>query len=280
MGRTNNEIRLQVPPLGGTVPLYEQGLTIIHPYFGEKKRFNFMYDTYWSRYPQKIKDKLSILIVDDCGTPAMHDLMKGKECDFNLTIWRITDDLKYNTPGALNLGSVKAETNYMFQMDSDCAMEADMLDRLMEMSPMPNHIYKFRRNRITDNPEKKKLTRYLPCANLLDKEAFNLVGGFDEDFTGSRSGGYGFFDNYFDWRARKAATIGRCVIDGIIVTEYLESLVETKEVGPTGVGVARTTDHQKINRRLYRAKQNNEVPFNPEILRFRYEKTFEARPNQ
>lgn len=277
MGRTNNEIRLVVPPLGGDKPLYEQGLTIIHPYFGEVKRFNFMYENYWSKYPQAIKDKLTILIVDDFGTPPIHTLMSGRSPDFKLVIWRIMDDLKYNTPGALNLGSVKAETNQIFQMDSDCAMETDMLDSLMKLAPLPLHMYKFRRNRITNDPKKKLLTRYLPCANLMDKQTFECVGGFDEDFTGSRSGGYGYFDNHFDFVARKKAIIGRAVIDGIIVTEYLESLVENKPTGPQGVGVHRTTFDQKVNRKLLRAKQTAyPVMDNKEILRFKYEKVYES----
>jgi hypothetical protein len=269
----NNRRTSLVAPPKGDRPLFEQGLTLIQPYFGEVKRFNFMYDRYWSAYPRSIKDKLHIILVDDCGTPPIHELMQGRVCDFNLSIFRITDDLKYNTAGALNVGSIEAKTDFILQMDSDCALEARELYTLMLCSPLNGHIYKFRRNRITDNPERKALTRFLPCANLLHKDVFAGVGGFDEDFTGSRSGGYGFFDNHFDWKIRENGGI-IAVIDGIVVTEYMEGLVEDKPTGPMGVGVYRTNDQNRINKQLYRAKQRDPSLNNYTILRFDYEKVY------
>jgi len=269
------DICLASIPLGGARALFDQGLTIIHPYFGEEKRFNFMYDKYWTAYSEKIRRKLQVILVDDCGTPPIHTLLNNRDCNFNLTIYRIIDDLKYNTPGALNVGSVEAKTDFIFHMDSDCALEEDMLDTLMQQAPLHGWMYKFRRNRITENPDRKRLTRYLPCANLLHKDLFTVVRGFDEDFTGSRSGGYGFFDNHFDYKILKAG-FKRAVIDGIIVTEYMESLVDdAKPVGPLGVGVHRTDTDNETNRYLYRRKQSSPELENPEILRFTYEKVYE-----
>ena len=272
-GRKN--ISLVKVPLGGDKTLYELGLTLVHPYFGEKKRFVYMYDNYWSKYPQNIKDKLHIVLVDDCGTPAIHTLMSGRKCDFNLTIFRITDNLKYNTAGALNVGSVEASTDFILQMDSDCVLDLEMMGKLMQTDPMLNWMYKFRRKRITDDPNLRRTDRYLPCANLLHKDVFKAVHGFDEDFTGARSGGYGYFDNHFDHKVL-AQKFRRAVIDGIIVTEYMESLVEPGEsTGPLGVGVHRTARHNEINRSLYRRKCNGLVPENHSILRFKYEKVYE-----
>ena len=273
MGNNRSTI-LVPPPLSAGRSLYDQELTLIHPYFGEARRFNFMYDTYWSRYPDAIKNKLHIIIVDDCGTPPIHELMRGRSCDFNLAIFRILDDLKYNTAGALNVGSIEARTDFILQMDSDCALEADMLHNLMMASPRTDHLYKFRRNRITENPDRKRLTRWLPCANLMHKDVFRAVGGFDEDFTGSRSGGYGYFDNHFDYKVLRKG-FQRAVIDGIVVTEYMEGLVEDKAVGPLGVGVYRTDKQNAINRRLYRAKQRDPLLNNYDILRFNYEKVYD-----
>lgn len=270
-----NGISIKKLPLGGEKNFYELGLTIVHPFFGEIKRFNMLYDNYWSKYPDKIKDKLRIIIVDDHGTPCIHDLMKGKTCDFNLTILRINEDLKHNTPGALNLGSVETKTDYMFHLDSDCTLEPDMMDKVMQIDPLPNYIYRFRRNRITDNPQRKRNTRYLPCAHILHKNIFTTVKGFDEDFTGARSKGYGFFDNHFDWKVREAGFC-RAVISNIIVTEYMESLnTEGQETGPLGVGVHRTSVEENINRRIYERKVKNIALNNPKILRFTYKKVYE-----
>ena len=272
MGYHRDTILVQLP--SGPNPLYDQGLTLIHPYFGEVKRFNHMYNNYWNKYSDKIKNSLQIILVDDHGIPPIHSLMKDRDCDFNLEIYRISDDLKYNTAGALNVGSIESDTEFILQMDSDCAIEPDMMDKLMRVAPEYGYLYKFRRNRITNDPERKKLTRWLPCANLLHKQMFREVNGFDEDFTGSRSGGYGFFDNHFDHKILEAG-YARAVIDGIVVTEYMETLVEDKPVGPLGVGVYRTNDQNQINKKLYRAKQKDPTLNNPNILNFRYEKVYE-----
>jgi len=273
----NKEITLKQLPLGGDKTLYECGLTIVHPFFGEIKRFNTLFDNYWSKYPEKIKDKLHIIVVDDYGTPPIHDLLPGRVCDFNLTVFRITENLKYNTPGALNVGSVEAKTDFIFHLDSDCVLEPNMMDKLMTADPLPNYMYKFRRNRITDNPDRKRLTRYLPCANLLHKNIFTTVGGFDEDFTGSRSGGYGFFDNHFDYKVRMQGFC-KSVIDGIIITEYMESLNEPGvKTGPLGVGVHRTEQQQGVNLQLFGAKKANPLLNNSNILRFQYKKVYEHK---
>lgn len=257
------------PPIGGSVrTLYGKGLTIVHPYYGEEARFNYMYDNYWSKYPDNIKSTVRIFIGDDCGSPSVANMMRGRCPDFDMRIFRITDNLKYNTPGALNLASTHVNTDYMLQMDSDCVMDTENLDKLLKCAPSPNHFYKFRRKRITADPVKAAYTRWLPCANLLNKQAFQAVHGFDEDFTGERSGGYGFFDNHFDHKLLKAG-YKRAVIDGIIVTEYMEQFA-TDSNGPLGVGVFRTEGHQRTNKRLYRAKQRGDVPESKEMLRFNW----------
>jgi len=261
-------IHISYQPGHGKHTLYEKGLTLVHPFYGEAKRFETLYNNHWMQYRSEIKDKLKIVIADDCGTPAIHILMspsKLKRLDINLSIYRILKDLKYNTPGALNLGIMVADTEHVLIMDSDCTFSDEEMHKIMSFKPERNWVYKFRRNRITNDSKWKMNTRYLPCTMLFHKDMFLHINGFDEDFTGEYSGGYAFFDNHFDFKILKYNYhIG--VIHDITATEYMDDLV--------GNRVFRTLGHENINRQLRYDKQENRKPESTHMLRFSWERTF------
>lgn len=253
----------------GSKSLYETGLTLIHPFYGEKKRFELLYQN-WINYSDAIKDKLNIVIADDCGTPSIASLMTpsyAKRCDFNLDIFRITKDLRYNTPGALNLGVLAAKTEWCLIMDSDCTFDPEAMHQVMSIKPDFNHVYKFSRNRVTENPEWAKNTRYLPCTLLFNKDDFLSVTGYDEDFTGEWSHGYGFFDNHFDDKLSGRGLHFR-IITYILATEYMDDVV--------GARVERNSNHHAINKKLLYEKERNSTN-NHHILRFPWERTFHNR---
>lgn len=257
-------------PGHGKHTLYEKGLTLVHPFFGEDKRFDMLYN-HWMQYRPGIKDKLKIVIADDCGTPEIHTLMrpsKLKRCDIDLSIYRILQDLKYNTPGALNLGIMIADTEYILIMDSDCTFLDEEMHKIMSFKPEKNWVYKFRRNRITNDAQWKKNDRYLPCTMLFHKDMFLHINGFDEDFTGAYSGGYAFFDTHFDFKILKYGYhIG--VVHDITATEYMDDFI--------GDRVSRTKHHEFINRQLWYEKQDNRKPESQHMLRFPWTRTFYNR---
>jgi len=245
--------------------LRDLGLTVVHPFYGEKDRFDRIMEA-WKKYSDEIKRAVTLSLVDDCGSPAVMDWLPRstlKRLDLNIQVHKITENLKWNTPGALNLGVHTAPTDWVLMMDSDCIMPDIMLKRLLfEFSPDQRHAYFFMRHRITDDPVKALNIRPLTCSILIHKERFAEVGGFDEDFTGSRSGGYGCFDAEFHDRIKNWR---QCVVD-IIIDEYIGIGVQDLE----GVKY----DHYSTNRRLFRAKQLGKVPRNPERLRFAWKKEF------
>lgn len=60
----------------------------------------------------------------------------------------------------------------------------------------------------------------------------------------------------------------------------MESFVEVnKPVGPLGIGVYRTNDHHKINRKMFRDRQRDSSLNNYNILRFNYEKMYNNEGN-
>ena len=251
--------------------LIERGLTIVVPFYDDFNRLELQFKN-WRKFSQKVRDKLHIILVDDCSpNPLILPPSKLKRINFDLSIYRITTDLKWNTPGALNLGITQAPTEWVFIMDSDCLIEPDMIEKLMvELTPEQRFIYWFRRRRITNDPKKAGNKKYLPCTILFNKTMFHEIGGFDEDFTGGHNDGYGFFDNDFGYKSEEFVyTQGR--VRGVKITEYMEDIVGPNVQQRTNV---RATVELEINRKMYREKCLGQIPRSTDILRFEWEKLY------
>jgi len=251
--------------------LFTLGLTIVHPFYNEEKRLKVQLEN-WRSYSDKVKDAIYIILADDCSKVPIHTSLEGEDLDFNLGVYRIKEDLKWNTPGALNLGIKNSKTNWTLIMDSDCLLEKEDIESLLDLIPNCKFTYRFHRNRISDIPVVKDNKRVLPCSILFNKEAYKTVGGFDEDFTGEKSGGYGFFDNDFSKRLLEAG-YWQGFLTGINVTEYMEDVVGPNIQQKTGVSkhILRT------NKKLLYSKISGEIPRNTTHLNFEWEQTFENR---
>lgn len=266
----NTPVKIKKNKLPGLRSLYKDKLTLIHPFFGEQKRFDIQFNN-WVNFSKEIKDNLHIMVIDDHGTPDIASLMtynKMKYCDLNLSIFRIEDDLRYNTPGALNLGLITAQTPWSLIMDSDCLFEPDEMHKIMSLTPQPGWDYKFPRKRITKNKHWALNIRYLPCTILMHKDMFLDVNGFDEDFTGQWSDGYAFFDTHFDHKV-KAAGYHCGLVHWVTATEYMDDFV--------GNRIERSKNHENINRKLMYDKLSGTKSLNNHILRFSWKRVFHAK---
>lgn len=269
--------------------LKESRLSLIHPFYNEPIRLNTHIEN-WKTYSPEMLDAVTFVLVDDGSSPELLlwvDFYKIKVP--HLVVYRIMEDLKWNTPGALNLGVIQAPTDWVLFMDSDCMMDPEDVDKLLDFEPDPAIAYYFPRNRVSDSEHYRtaKADRFLPCAILLHKKLFSLVGGFDEDLTGARSGGYGHFDTDFSTRICEQAN--RRILDGtagnngryrevddpiilprIIIQEYMEDKVGPNIQTKTGV----TKDLIDVNKRLWYYKIGGEIPRNTTHLNFKWVRRF------
>jgi len=251
--------------------LYNFGLSLVHPFYNEPKRFEVQFEN-WKNWSDEAKSVVQIIVVDDCSNPPVSSYLRPsqqKRIDFNLKCYRVKQDLKYNTPGALNLGIHCSTTNWILIMDSDCLFESSMIDKVLSLEVDPTCVYFFPRKRVTTDENQKKNTRFLPCTLLFHKNVYDIIGGFDEDFTGERSGGYGFFDNDFTNRIPEFG-FQRKILEDIIVTEYMESIVGPNIQQKTGV----KGKILALNRILWYKKLRGEFPRNRDHLRFEWEESF------
>lgn len=257
----------------GPVVLGDAGFTLLHPFYNERERFELQFEN-WLSWSDEVKSKVQIVLIDDCSSDPVHTWFTPSKikrlCKLNIIVYRILTDLKWNTPGALNLGFTVAPTSWVLTMDSDCAFDAENIQKFMRAKPLESAVYKFPRQRYGDSSV-ENLNNYkpLPCAMLMHKNVFWHVGGFDEDFTGERSGGYALFDTYFD---KRRASLG--------YDWYTWYDVLAKEWMPSVASMERpreTRDHYSINKRLMYKKLEEHAPNKTEILRFNWDRTFSTK---
>jgi glycosyltransferase involved in cell wall biosynthesis len=217
---------------------------------------------------------VNIVIIDDGSPNPVHEYTTPEQdavlTDFNFSIYRIRKDLKWNTPGALNLGLTVATTDWVLIMDSDCSLDNENMERLLKADPEEGAIYKFPRQQVGKKGEDLTNKRYLTCTMLFHRSIFlDAIGGFDEDFTGEYSGGYAYFDNDFDARVAQSL-IPVFIWNNITTTYWMPSICGLVE---------RTKADERVNRKLFYAKRDARrislQTRNPtETLRFRYWKSY------
>ena len=260
------------------------GLTVVHPFFDERARFEKQVEI-WANWSDDVKENVRVVLVDDCSSSPVHtwltESVLKKLSGLRFTIYRIKTDLQYNTPGSLNLAFTVAPTEFVLTMDSDCAFDSENIAKFLDATPRTDVVYKFRRQRLGASKPRGKngfgrmgherldITRYLPCSMLMHKEVFWNIGGFDEDFTGANSGGYGFFDNFFD-RVRSSLNYGWYVWTDVTALEWMPSACDNEVV-------QRNQESHNINKRLYNKKLDvleTGAYSNGQILRFEWERVY------
>jgi len=260
---------VKLPHIGDT-SLWDTGLTIVYTFYNDFNRLDLQRKV-WNKYTPKLKEAIKIILVDDCSDPPL----KVEPIDIDLTVYRIKEDLKWNTPGAINLGITQADTNWVLNFASDCTLESDQLTKLMDLKPEDTWFYKLFRKRITNIKDwPKRLLHPHPEVFVHDRTCFLNMGGFDEDFVGERSGGYGIFDNYFSEKIIYF-DYHLALIKEVLMIEWLEDItggniqLETG-VDPHIVNINKVLWQEK-KKILHKYKKNIEKS---PMLRFKWEKVY------
>ena len=253
-------------------------VSLIHPYYNDAKRLALQLKI-WQDWSDTVCQNVDITLVDDGSPEPLNlsdaDIKMFSDKGIKVSVYRILENLKWNTPGALNLGVAMAPQPWVLFQDSDCFFESAAWEKILILNHPSNRVGKFARKRY-GNPKTEDLKndRYLNCTMLMHKTLFFSLGGFDEDFTGQNSGGYGFFDTDFDWRAQAAGvwserwSNGRhYVYKDIIAGEWMPSICDEPVQRDPGV-------HHRINKTLLYAKKNKEKAQNRQILRFPWKQVF------
>jgi hypothetical protein len=148
-------------------------ITIVYTYFGQKERI-----------PAIVEQGLKTVIVDDCS-PEPLDPIEG------IKVYRVLDDIKWNQPGARNLGFHVSE-GWIICADIDHLVTKSMVEELEKIEWKKGHIYFLGRE------DDDTLHNFF----LIHKEDYDSIGGWDEDFCGN----YGHDDTYFGAKSTRFLT--------------------------------------------------------------------------
>lgn len=153
--------------------------TLIMPYYDNPTMLREHYKLIRS-FPASIRELLSVVIVDDGSpdAPAFAEDLDGVA----LTIYRVTNDIRWFQHGARNIGVHHCPTKLMLLTDIDhlCPKETWEFLLLKPRKDDPNRIFVFPRVSAPD------LSPYKPHPNsyFMSTEVFNRAGGYDERFKG------------------------------------------------------------------------------------------------
>lgn len=203
--------------------------------------------TLWNSYSDELKRHLFLVVVDDGSSPPLQFSIDKSIAFIHL---RATEDIRWNQPGARNLGMKFVPTDWALITDSDHLLTGPMARRLMLFNPSAGTIYQF--NRFQNN------TLIHPHCNsfFLHRDDFIQCGGYDEDFCGN----YGYDDRFFLEKAGRQLKI--------ILFEDC-SLTTDQQMATQGVERNVKRNKKLLKKKLHQI--NNSTYFPPRSVQFSWE---------
>jgi hypothetical protein len=205
-------------------------ITLILPYY-ENPRFLRQQLAWWGTYPAHLRERLSVIVVDD-GSPTApaSEVLTQQPVPVSLRLFRLEVDVRWNWLAARNIGAHHAPRGWMLLTDMDHVLPASTLDALVYGRHSAAVIYGFSRVEHTG-----EVLAPHPNSWYLTREQFWRVGGYDE----ALSGHYGTDG---DWRRRCAAAASIQILrDRLVRHEFVEDASTTRYLRkqPEDAGVAR-----------------------------------------
>jgi glycosyltransferase involved in cell wall biosynthesis len=169
-----------------------KSIQFVYPYYENPKFFQAQLDT-WRSYPPTLQGRIKVIVVDD-GSPESPaaEVLQGQELPYQLRLFRIEVDVRWNWLAARNIGMHHADEGWVVMTDMDHVIEPDVALRLTVGQHDPKMIYVFSRREHNG----KKVNPH-PNSMIMTREMFWRVGGYDEALSG-------YYGTDVDWRRRCA----------------------------------------------------------------------------
>lgn len=157
-------------------------VTLAMAAYGQPRMLDVWFQTIRG-YRSETLESLELLIVDDCGSPAVEipaDIQSLLSCQ----LFRVTEDIPWNQPGARNLALQECRTPLILFVDPDMIFLPSMMQRLLEAgeSLAAGDVIRF----MLKHKRSGTLDGSSPNTWFLHVKDFDHVGGYDEDYAGHK----------------------------------------------------------------------------------------------
>jgi glycosyltransferase involved in cell wall biosynthesis len=151
-------------------------LTIGFSVYSQPKMLAHWFEKFLAQ-PQEWRDRVEVVVVDDCGTPKAV-VPEG------ITLLRVTTDIAWNQGGARNLAVQQATTDRIMLIDPDMTLEDGMLQKLVEESRhlRPGLVFRPALRHVATGA----FDHTSPNVHLMMRKDFDVLGGYDEDYCGHK----------------------------------------------------------------------------------------------
>jgi len=174
----------------------------------------------WNNYPEEIKCKFSILLVDDgCKIPVETYLKDMDYKNLDLKLLRVHEDMFCNIAGVRNLGAKVCKTPWMVILDADTIINTQLAKNMIHLAEKninSKNAYTFNRI-VIGNPKHKKNNTPHPAVCLIRVEDYWDIGGCEEDLVGN----YGYTDPSFWHKAETFTKVKKHVCSNLFL-EYMD----------------------------------------------------------
>ena len=152
-------------------------LTLVYSYYESPQMLAEHYRV-WSEYSTDLKDKIAIVIVDDCSKKQAQDVSRPSGLP-NLEIYRILIKLDWNWDTARNIGVSKASSYWVLMTDIDHLVTEDCLRTILSYPKDLDCAYVLQRQFENREYIASHVNSWVMTASL-----YSEIGGYDEDFAG------------------------------------------------------------------------------------------------
>lgn len=157
-------------------------VTIALPYYENKTMLQLQLAT-WQAYPEELKKRIKIILVDDGSQEFPARDVIGKT-DLPLQLFRVKEDIPWNQHGARNLAMKQLGKEWAFLTDMDLVLTTDNLAKMLELPVFSTQHYTFERLKMPD----KEAYKYHPNTFLVHSGIYWKINGYDTHYCGTYGG--------------------------------------------------------------------------------------------
>ncbi len=160
-------------------------VTLAMAVYGQPLMLDVWFQTLRSYFPDMLAE-MELLIVDDCGTPPAvipDDITQMLKC----RLFRVTEQIPWNQPGARNLALEHAKTKLILFVDPDMVFPPAMMERILDAGQTlgQRQVIRFMlRHRVGRSAG--QIDASSPNTWFLHVDDFRQIGGYDEDYSGNK----------------------------------------------------------------------------------------------